>query len=194
VTIEPSRIYANVCRFVVEPAPYPGGAIHVPGRDEAADSALAQRLFQMEDVTELLIAGDSLTVTTAQAAAWEEFGARVASAIRDQFESGTPSVSPEHRKRLPSADVIREKVQRLIGTAIAPALASHGGEVRLLDVRGNTVYLEFAGGCRGCGMAHVTLKYGVERLIREHVPEVGEVLDTTDHAGGTNPYYTPQPR
>jgi len=56
------------------------------------------------------------------------------------------------------------------------------------------VYLEFAGGCRGCGMAHVTLKYGVERILRERIPEIGEILDTTDHAGGTNPYYAPQPR
>jgi len=194
VTIEPSQIYENVCRFAVEPALYSDGAIHVPGRAKAADSPLAQRLFQMEEITELLVAGDSVSVTTAQAAAWEELGARVASAIRDQIESGVPSVSPDHKKSLPAAEVIREKVHRLIATAIAPAVASHGGEVRLLDVRGNNVYLQFGGGCQGCGMAHVTLKYGVERLIREHIPEVGEILDTTDHAGGTNPYYSPQPR
>lgn len=194
VTIEPSRVYSNVCRFVVEPAPYPDGALHVSGKRKAASSPLAQKLFEMQEVTELLIAGNSVTVTTAEAPDWQELGARVASTIRDQVDSGTPSVSAEHKGSLPPAEVIREKVQKLIGTAIAPAVASHGGRVTLLDVRGNNVYLEFGGGCQGCGMAHVTLKYGVERLIREHIPEVGEILDTTDHAGGTNPYYSPPPQ
>ena len=61
----------------------------------------------------------------------------------------------------------------------------------LLDVNNNTVFLEFGGGCQGCGMVSVTLKYGVERAIRDEVPEVGDILDTTDHASGRNPYYAP---
>ena len=61
----------------------------------------------------------------------------------------------------------------------------------LVDVVNNTIFLEFGGGCQGCGMINVTLKYGVERAIREEVPEVGEILDTTDHAAGHNPYYEP---
>jgi len=194
VTVEPSAIYSNVCRFVVEPAPYPGGAIHVPGKASASQSPLARRLFDIQEITELLIAGDYVTVTTAQPSDWDNLGARIASAIRDQIQSGTASVSPDHGMSLPPARVLREKVESLIAATIAPAVASHGGEVKLLDVRGNNVYLEFAGGCRGCGMAHVTLKYGVERILRERIPEIGEILDTTDHAGGTNPYYAPQPR
>ena len=47
------------------------------------------------------------------------------------------------------------------------------------------------GGCQGCGAADVTLKSGIERLIKEEIPEIAEVLDTTDHASGANPYYTP---
>jgi Fe/S biogenesis protein NfuA len=48
------------------------------------------------------------------------------------------------------------------------------------------------GGCQGCGAADVTLKAGIERLIKEELPEIEEVLDATDHAAGTNPYYTPE--
>ena len=103
---------------------------------------------------------------------------------------GESSVSPEYARELPPPEVIREKVTALIDNAINPAIAGHGGSVTLTDVQGNTIYLEFGGGCQGCGMAHVTLKYGVERLIREHIPEVGEILDATDHADGENPYYT----
>lgn len=86
---------------------------------------------------------------------------------------------------------IREKVQNLLDTAINPAVASHGGYVQLLDVKDNVVYLQMGGGCQGCGAADITLKQGIERMIREEVPEVAEVLDVTDHAAGANPYYSP---
>ena len=195
VTVEPSQIYSNVCRFVSEPALYPGGALHVPSAEseKVSYSPLARRIFGIGGISDVLIAGDSLTVTTAQPADWAEAGGAVAQAIREQIESGAASVSPDHKTSLPEPDVIRNKVQALIDEAVSPAVAGHGGSVALLDVRDNNVYLEFGGGCQGCGMSHVTLKYGVERLIREHVPEVGEILDTTDHAGGENPYYRPAP-
>lgn len=86
---------------------------------------------------------------------------------------------------------IRSKVQNLLDTMINPAIAAHGGWVQLLDVKENIVYLQMGGGCQGCGAADITLKQGIERLIREEVPEVAEILDVTDHAAGTNPYYSP---
>jgi Fe/S biogenesis protein NfuA len=86
---------------------------------------------------------------------------------------------------------LRERVQELIDSAINPAVAGHGGYIELLDVKENTVYLRMGGGCQGCGAADVTLKAGIERMIFEEVPEVTEVLDVTDHASGTNPYYAP---
>jgi Fe-S cluster biogenesis protein NfuA len=195
VGVEPSYVYSNVCRFDVEPAVYPGGAIHIPSSqsEKAALSPLAQRIFGLKGLSDILIAGDTITITTAQPADWDDLGSAVAQAIREQIESGVASVSADYKKTLPSPDVIRDRVQDLLDQAVAPAVASHGGSVTLLDVRDNNVYLEFGGGCQGCGMSHVTLKYGVERLIREHIPEVGEILDTTDHAGGKNPYYRSAP-
>ena len=77
----------------------------------------------------------------------------------------------------------------MLDTAINPAVAGHGGMVSLLDVKDNTVYLQMGGGCQGCGAADVTLRQGVERMIREEVPEVLEIIDLTDHAAGQNPYY-----
>ncbi|MBI4380409.1 MAG: NifU family protein [candidate division NC10 bacterium] len=86
---------------------------------------------------------------------------------------------------------LKERVQHLLDTSINPGVAGHGGFVRLMDVQDNVVYLQMGGGCQGCGMADVTLKAGIETLIKEEIPEVTEVLDTTDHAAGRNPYYTP---
>ena len=83
------------------------------------------------------------------------------------------------------------KVQELIDSTINPAVAGHGGFVQLMEVKDNRVYIQMGGGCQGCGAADVTLKAGIERLIKEEIPEIEEVLDATDHASGTNPYYTP---
>ncbi len=82
-----------------------------------------------------------------------------------------------------------EKVRRLLDTEINPAVASHGGMIRLIDVRDNKVFVAFGGGCHGCGMVDVTLKHGVEARIREAIPEIQEVVDVTDHGSGENPYY-----
>ena len=89
------------------------------------------------------------------------------------------------------SEELRGKVQELIDTMINPAIAGHGGYVDLIDVQDNRVYVQMGGGCQGCGAADITLKSGIERLIKDELPEVVEVLDTTDHASGANPYYTP---
>ena len=86
---------------------------------------------------------------------------------------------------------LKTKVQELIENMINPAVAGHGGWVELIDVQDKRVYLQMGGGCQGCGAADITLKSGIERLLREEIPEIEEVLDTTDHASGANPYYTP---
>ncbi len=82
-------------------------------------------------------------------------------------------------------------VRRLLDEEINPAIASHGGNIALIDIKEHIAYIRLEGGCQGCGMADVTLKQGVEVAIRRAVPSIAEVLDVTDHAGGTNPYYQP---
>ncbi len=82
-------------------------------------------------------------------------------------------------------------IRRLLDERINPQVASHGGHIALVDVQDDTVYIRLEGGCQGCGMADVTLKQGVATEIQAVVPTINSVLDVTDHAGGTNPYYQP---
>ncbi len=82
-------------------------------------------------------------------------------------------------------------VQKVLDDEINPAVASHGGFVALLEVKDDVAYIQLGGGCQGCGMVDVTLKQGIEVRIREAVPAIREIVDTTDHAGGKNPYYQP---
>jgi len=82
-----------------------------------------------------------------------------------------------------------ERVRYVIESEINPQLASHGGRVSLREITGEgVVVLQFGGGCHGCGMVDATLRGGVERTLKERVPEVTGVADATDHSTGENPY------
>jgi Fe/S biogenesis protein NfuA len=92
----------------------------------------------------------------------------------------------------PPADLSGEVPQRVIQVLeqqINPAIASHGGHAELVAVEDTIAYLRLSGGCQGCGMASVTLSQGIEVAILDGVPEITEVIDVTDHATGSNPYY-----
>ena len=86
-------------------------------------------------------------------------------------------------------DPVAIEIQKVIDRNINPSIASHGGWVELLDVKGETAYIEMGGGCKGCAMSYMTLKSGIESAIKDGVPTIKTVLDTTEHAEGTNPYY-----
>lgn len=82
-------------------------------------------------------------------------------------------------------------IQKLFDEELNPAIAAHGGSVQLLEIVGDTAFIELGGGCVGCGMVDVTLKQGIEVSMKEAVPSIVEVVDQTDHGTGENPYYQP---
>jgi Fe/S biogenesis protein NfuA len=86
-------------------------------------------------------------------------------------------------------DPVAAAVQEVLDHQINPGVGTHGGRVSLIDVREGTAYLRFGGGCQGCAAVDITLKRGVERAVRQAVPEITAIADVTDHAAGTNPYY-----
>jgi Fe/S biogenesis protein NfuA len=89
-----------------------------------------------------------------------------------------------------SGDSIEERVGWMLETEINPSLASHGGQVALVEITDKMeVVLAFGGGCQGCGMADVTLKQGIEATLIRNIPEITAVLDATDHQSGQNPDY-----
>jgi Fe/S biogenesis protein NfuA len=85
---------------------------------------------------------------------------------------------------------LEERVNYILWTEVNPMLASHGGEVSLMEIADDTVaVLKFGGGCQGCSSVDVTLKEGVEKSLREHVPELTEIRDVTDHEDRSKAYY-----
>jgi Fe/S biogenesis protein NfuA len=81
------------------------------------------------------------------------------------------------------------RVTAVLDREVNPSIASHGGHAELAGIEGTTAYLRLGGGCQGCGMATVTLSQGIEVAITEAVAEIDRVVDVTDHASGTNPYF-----
>ena len=177
----------RICRFTVAQPVHSGTAVFSSPED-AKENGLAERLFKIPGITRVELDGYKVTVSQSGDEDWRQIGKRIGSAIRT-FLNPPPEV-PEG-DRLPSEEV-RRRVQQVLDESINPGVASHGGFVELLDVQDDSVFIRMGGGCQGCGAADMTLKMGVERLIRESVPQVREVLDSTDHASGRNPYYAQQ--
>jgi Fe/S biogenesis protein NfuA len=83
-----------------------------------------------------------------------------------------------------------EKVRTLLDRQINPALAAHGGYATLVKVEGSAAHISMGGGCQGCAISAMTLRNGIESAILGAIPEITEVIDTTDHAAGENPFYS----
>ena len=106
------------------------------------------------------------------------------------FKFDNPNIKPLGSE--PLTGPLVERVQRVIDEHINPGVATHGGAVRLVDIRDGIVYLQMGGGCQGCGMASVTLTQGIKQVFMKLVPEIVDIQDVTDHAAGTDPYFSPE--
>lgn len=191
IAIRAEPVTAAKCRFDVDRPVYPDRSFFFGSKEQAEDSPLARRLFEISGVSSVLISHAEITVTKTATEDWPVIGRQVGAAIRAHLQSGEPAVAESTQRSLPPAELIRDKVQSVLDSEVNPSVGMHGGVVRLIDVRDNVVFIQMGGGCQGCGMADVTLKQGIERAIRFSVPEVGDILDVTDHAAGRNPYYVP---
>lgn len=101
----------------------------------------------------------------------------------------SPAPPPMAEPRGDLTGPLADRVQQVIADQVNPAIAAHGGAAELVSVDDDTAYLRLSGGCQGCGMAQVTLSQGIERILKDSIPELVGVVDVTDHASGDNPYY-----
>ncbi len=189
ITAEPKD--NQTCNFRVDRPVYPDSSMYFGGAAQAAGSPLAEKIFAIGGVSSVLIQDSVVTVSASAGDDWMPIAKQVGASIRSHLQSGEAAVSTKALESLPDPDEIKKKVQAVLDQEINPAVASHGGWVELIDVRKNELFIKMGGGCQGCGMAGVTLKQGVEKSIRQAIPSIGAIMDTTDHASGRNPYYAP---
>ena len=190
ITAEP--IDSDRCKFIVSQPVHAGGVRRFASVTEAAGSPLAAAIFGIPaaGIAEVIVSGNLVTVVKRGPTAWTAIGKMVGGAIRAALADSAPAVTP----REPAAastddDTLYEQVAQLFETKVNPMVARHGGAVELIDVQDGVVMLRMGGGCQGCGMADVTLRQGIEAMLRQHAPEVKGLVDVTDHSSGSNPYF-----
>ncbi len=145
-----------------------------------------------DDATEV----DGLPVVVPEASVARLRGARLD--WSDDDEGGLVILNPQTPPRpdvaaaMPTGDLSGDLAQRILAVLdeqINPSIANHGGRADLVAVDDAIAYLRLSGGCQGCGLAKVTLSQGIEVALRDAVPEIDSVVDVTDHASGSNPYF-----
>jgi Fe-S cluster biogenesis protein NfuA len=171
---------------------HPGGPFFFDNPERAAGSPLVERLFALLGVAYVLVAGNVVTIGKKESASWDGLRSEVGTVIRTQLTTGVraileaPPPSPAGNR---NDDEIREVVQDLLDRETNPAIAAHGGKISIVEVQDRKLYIEMSGGCQGCAASQVTLRQGFELMVRRVAPEVVDIIDATDHASGTSPFY-----
>jgi Fe-S cluster biogenesis protein NfuA len=189
ITGEPT-MDPQVCKFILNRDVFSEGSFNCRSAEMASGSPLLEALFEIDGISQVMVSGATLTIAKDSHEEWSVMGQKIGVVIREQFSRGGPVVDPNLAKNSPSEDALRVEIEKLFADTINPQIESHGGSVELADVEGTTVYLRLAGGCQGCSSANATLKQGIEKAIRQVVPEITDVVDVTDHGAGENPYYS----
>lgn len=161
---------------------HPTGTAFYTSRDQAGPSPLAQALFALPEVTAVFLANDFITVTRTPEVEWDVIKPALLTAIMDHYLSGKPVVveAPPAKAQPASSgsDVDQEiinQIRELIDTRVRPSVAMDGGDILFHDFKDGVVQLEMHGACSGCPSSTMTLKQGIENMLKHYIPEVRSV-------------------
>lgn len=157
------------------------GTRHFPAADMAGDSPLAQELFKTEGVDAVFLGSDFISVTKDEKSDWQVLKPHILTSIMEHYITGKPVIETEEDKKIKSekanaedTPVIRE-IKELIDARVRPAVAEDGGDIVFDRFEDGIVYLELHGACSGCPSSTVTLKDGIESMLKHYIPEVESV-------------------
>jgi len=192
IRAETSLADPDTCKFAVSRMVHPGGPFFFDNKERAAGSPLVERLFALTGVQSVLIAESVVTVGKEPGTSWSGLRAAIGAAIRTQLLTGVPAILETPRN--PSTggrndEQVRTVVQELLDREVNRSIAGHGGKISIVDVRDGNLFIAMSGGCQGCAASQVTLRQGFEVMVRRVAPEIVDIVDTTDHASGTKPFY-----
>ncbi len=156
------------------------GTADFPNEDAAQASSLASRIFSAGGVSGVFFGPDFVTVTKGEDVEWTHIKPGILGAIMEHFQSGLPVIEGEagavgHADHDgPDSEVIGQ-IKELLDTRVRPAVAQDGGDITFHGFDRGVVYLHMQGACAGCPSSTMTLKMGIENLLRHYIPEVTEV-------------------
>lgn len=192
-TAAPRRIRAqgspsdpDTMRFILDAPIKAGRAASFDAPDP--DAPLSVALFALAGVRKVQVTGETILVSKSLTADWQSLKPQVATAIRWVLDSASEPLGAAPEMDADAALLTR--VRDLLDQRANPSIASHGGRIDVEGVEDGTVYLRMSGGCQGCAASAATLRNGVETMLRAALPAIREIVDVTDHATGTNPFYT----
>jgi Fe-S cluster biogenesis protein NfuA len=166
-------------KFLPGQAVLDAGTADFPTADAAQASPLAARIFAVGDVTGVFLGNDFVTVTKAEGVAWDHLKPSVLGAILEHYQSGQPALSGAaasgHAEHDGADGDIVNQIKELLDTRVRPAVAQDGGDITFHGFDRGVVYLHMQGACAGCPSSTMTLKMGIENLLRHYIPEVIEV-------------------
>lgn len=158
------------------------GTADFPDPESAAASPLAQALFALGDVTGVFFGQDFITISKAEGASdWQALKPQILGLIMQHFTSGAPllvqpvAVSGHDMQDDPADGEIIDQIKDLLETRVRPAVAQDGGDIVYQGFQKGIVYLQMQGSCSGCPSSTLTLKNGIETMLKHYVPEVVEV-------------------
>ena len=155
------------------------GTADFPNPDAAHGSPLAMRLFGIAGVTGVFLGSDFITVTKRDDVEWQHMKPEILGAIMEHFQSGAPIMEGEADSghvmhEGPDAEIVGQ-IKELLDSRVRPAVAQDGGDITFHGFERGVVYLHMKGACAGCPSSTMTLKMGIENLLRHYIPEVTEV-------------------
>ncbi len=194
VTIRAETLLADpdACKFTVSRVVHPGGPFYFNNKERARGSPLIERLFALPGVAHVLVTGDVVTVGKESSVEWTGLKPAIGTTIRAQLLTRVPAIldTPHSANMRARSDTeVRAAVQELLDRELNRSIALHGGKISIVDVKDGTLSITMSGGCQGCAVSQVTLRQGLEVMVRSIAPEIGEIVDTTDHSLGKNPFY-----
>jgi len=156
------------------------GTADFPTAEAAAKSPLAKRIFAVGDVTGVFFGNDFVTVTKAESIEWDHIKPAILGAIMEHYQSGAAVMEGEqaasgHADHSGEDGEIVAQIKELLDTRVRPAVAQDGGDITFHGFDRGIVYLHMQGSCAGCPSSTLTLKMGIENLLRHYIPEVLEV-------------------
>jgi Fe-S cluster biogenesis protein NfuA len=159
------------------------GTADFPNVEAAGNSPLASRIFDVEGVTGVFFGTDFITVTKLDDIEWDHIKSVILGELMEHYQSGDPVMTGEqagsgHAEHTGEDTEIVTQIKELLDTRVRPAVAQDGGDITFHGFEGGVVYLHMQGACAGCPSSTLTLKTGIEKLLRHYIPDVVEVRST----------------
>jgi len=166
----------NALKFILDTVILESGSANFPDKKSGSSSPLAQKLFELPCVKEVFFGRDFITISKTPESSWDNIYDSLLKVINSHFESGEQILLSSEKTAVKSSNKIEQKIHEILDTQIRPAVASDGGDVIFDSYKDGVLKLHLQGSCSHCPSSIMTLKVGIESMLKKVIPEIKEVI------------------